>query len=578
MKLEEFTKKKKNVLKILTILIYVISILIYEIGICNVQNLFFSNEISYNFSLCRIVIYVIFFILLFKYIDKFLENALDTLNLKRKKIILGLYVLISIITILFVCIRWTSIYKILTLIIALLMGSIFIIYISADYIKNTVIVACTFGIVFTFATDFHHTLDEKRHIASALNLANGNFDYINNPLNEPVFNDMNFICDIDSFAKYYGIKYESNLTNEWNNNSEMENYYTFSSPADYNFITYIPSALGIKFADILGGSIADVYITGRLFNLITYTIMLVISLKLLPYKQKIFYIINVLPFTLLLSATCSIDGICIGIISIFIAYCLNLSEKDYKQISLKHILTLLALFALVLTCKNLAYFAIILFVLILPIFKILKNNKNKLSILIPVMVVFAIIGVFLLVKLLESKAIEGGDPRGGDTSVIGQIEFLISSPVNIIKVGFEHTMNSILNIDWYTYLNMREFFGKYCSQIFLIETIFIMYVSITDNCKKVSMRTSIVSLITFLGIFVTTSLMLYLTFTPVGQIQISGYQPRYLLPVFPIILMLVNSKRYVQTTIEEEKSIDVNISMVSGLFIIIELICLIIVV
>ena len=42
---------------------------------------------------------------------------------------------------------------------------------------------------------------------------------------------------------------------------------------------------------------------------------------------------------------------------------------------MKQILTLMVLFALCLLAKNLAYCAIILFIFVLPIFKILKNNK-----------------------------------------------------------------------------------------------------------------------------------------------------------------------------------------------------------
>ena len=39
--------------------------------------------------------------------------------------------------------------------------------------------------------------------------------------------------------------------------------------------------------------------------------------------------------------------------------------------------------------------------------------------------------------------------------------------------------------------------------------------------------------------------MLYLTFTPVGQINISGYQPRYVTPLLPMVLMLINNKRFI---------------------------------
>ena len=73
-----------------------------------------------------------------------------------------------------------------------------------------------------------------------------------------------------------------------------------------------------------------------------------------------------------------------------------------------------------------------------------------------------------------------------------------------------------------------------------------------------------------------TSLMLYLTFTPVGQINISGYQPRYVLPILPLLLMLINSNRFIgkSNEIDEEKT-DVFVSIISIVLIAIDFICLI---
>lgn len=576
MELKKINLKNRKVLKILTIAIYLISILIYEIGICNGEALFKNETISYNFSLCRTVIYLIFLILLIKNINRFIENAIASLELKVKKIVLGIYIPVTIITIIYVLIRWISIYKALTLTIALLMGLLFIIYISSNYIKNTIIITFTLGIVFTFATDFNHAIDEKKHIMSAVNLANGNFNYSKNPLNEPAYNNIIFNCDIDSFIQFYSKKYEPALTDEWNRTEETEMYYICSAPTDYNFVLYIPSALGINFSRLLGGSVADTYITGRLFNLITYAIMIIAILKLLPYKKKIFYIIYMIPFTLLLAASYSVDGFCIGLIGIFIAYCLKLSEIDYKEIKLKQILTLMILFALCLLAKNLVYCTVILFVLVLPIFKILKNNKKSLPVIISIILIAILICGALLLNKLEATTSSGGDPRGGQTSVSGQINFLLSSPFNIVEVGFEHIMNSVLNFNWYTYLNNSNFFGKYFAQIFFLEMIFIIYVCVTDNSKKINTRTTIVSLITFIITYAATSIMLYLTFTPVGQINISGYQPRYLTPILPIVLMLTNNKRYIgKSSKEQEEVIDTNVSLISGFIIIIDLVCLI---
>lgn len=83
-----------------------------------------------------------------------------------------------IITIIYVLIRWISIYKALTLTITLLMGLLFIIYVTSDYIKNVILITFTLGVVFTFSTDFNHAIDEKKHIMSASNISAGNLNYV----------------------------------------------------------------------------------------------------------------------------------------------------------------------------------------------------------------------------------------------------------------------------------------------------------------------------------------------------------------------------------------------------------------
>lgn len=560
----------------MTIVLYIIAILIYEIGICNGEKMLGEQDISYHFSLCRIILYIIFMMGLIKSIHTFVDNAIDTFKSKTKRVVILTYGIMTSILMIYVAIRWISIYQILSLFIAVLMGMIFLIYVSSDYIKNVILITFTLGIVFTFSTDFHHTLDEKKHIMTSINIVAGNLDYTNKPLNDPAFNDIIFNCDMDSFAKMYGKKYEQKVTEEWNRTEENEVYYVCSTPTEYNFILYLPSSIGILYTKLLGGSVADAYIIGRLFNLMVYSLMVVIMLKMLPYKKKIFFVIYMLPLVLVLAGSFSTDGIAFGLLGLFIAYCLKLSETDEKKIGLKQIVTLMILFIGCLLVKDFAYFAMILLVLVLPIIKILKNNKKKMPILIFLILIAISMVFFLAINKLQVVTQRGGDIRGGETGVVEQLNFLMQSPRNIVEVGISHVSNSILNYNWYTYLNHQDFFGKYASQMFFLEMIFVIYIAITDNSKKIKKRTTIVSILTALLVFATTSLMLYLTFTPIGQINISGYQPRYIIPLLPLVLMLINQKRYIgKTTEKEEKEIDTTISMITGLIIIVHVMFLI---
>lgn len=539
----------KNILFLLTIMLYLINIGIYEFVICK------------NLSIFRIVMYIIFFTVYIVFHNKFIDTAKKTFKGKTKKILVGIYVAISIGIGLYIYLRWISVYKIALTLMTLIMGLICIIYLSKDYCKNVLVTIFTVGIIFSLTTDFFHPLDERRHFITSLNVATGNLDYENNPKVDTTFNEIDFFTDIDNFVPLFQEKYKENMVDA--QDIEDMNYL----PTDYNPIIYIPGAIGIFVAKLLGGSIADVFIAGRIFNLIAYAIMLTIIFKLLPFKRKIFYVIYMLPMMVMLCGSYSADVSCIGLVGIFIAYCLSLYERKPEEIKLKQILIGMILFAISLLAKNFAYIGIGLLVFMLPVWKIIKNNKKQMPI---IGIIIAIVLLLLGIKIFGGTQIAANDPRGGQTSMQGQIEFLKSNPINIVKVGINHLFNTLLDFDWYAYLNQNVFFNQYYRNIFILQFIFILYVAITDYSKKFTFKEKIVPIMTFLLVFASTSLILYLTFTAVGETRVSGYQTRYIVPILPLLLMLINNRQ----ENENEEKIDF-IPIINMLFIILDIICLI---
>jgi len=548
-------KAYKNILFFITIILYLINIGIYEFVICR------------SISVFRIVMYILFITLYIVFYKRLAEATRKTFEGKAKKIIIGVYIFISIIIGIYMCLKWISIYKIALTIITLIMGLICIIYLSKDYVKNVLVTIFTVGIVFSTTTDFFHPLDEKRHFITSLNVSIGNFDYENNPKTDKTFNEIDFFTDIDNFVPLFQKKYEEKIIDA----KDIEDMN--SLPTDYNPVIYVPGAIGISIAKLLGGSLADIFIAGRIFNLIAYAIMLMIVFKLLPFKKKIFYVIYMLPMMIMLCGSYSADVSCIGLVGIFIAYCLNLYEKKVEEIKLKQILIGIILFAVSLLAKNFAYIGIGFLVFMLPLWKIIKNNKKQM----PIVVIIIIVALVLLgIKIFGGSPIAANDPRGGQTSMQAQIEFLKSNPINILKVGFNHIMNTLLDFDWYAYLNQNVFFNQYYRNIFILQFVFILYVAITDDSKSFKVKDKIIMLITFLLVFASTSLILYLTFTEVGGSTVSGYQTRYIVPILPLLLMVINKKKEnkeKENEIKEEK-LDF-IPIINTVFIIIDIICLI---
>ena len=63
---------------LLLLFLYVLAIITFELMYCNAANireLIQGQEIQYNFSLCRIVMYILFFICYFVFKNRFIEEA-----------------------------------------------------------------------------------------------------------------------------------------------------------------------------------------------------------------------------------------------------------------------------------------------------------------------------------------------------------------------------------------------------------------------------------------------------------------------------------------------------------------------
>ena len=81
----------KKFIQILTFIVYILAMIVFEIGYCNSTNVVnlingdFS-AVNYNFSLCRIIIYMIFIITLIFAKSKFINEAIDSLENKYKRV------------------------------------------------------------------------------------------------------------------------------------------------------------------------------------------------------------------------------------------------------------------------------------------------------------------------------------------------------------------------------------------------------------------------------------------------------------------------------------------------------------
>ena len=519
---------KLNKKQIITLLILCMIIGIYELLFCNY--LFITGESTYAFSFYRIVMYVAVIILFLKF-SKYISEYKVEIQ-KAEKYILYVSILLLLATFFFTFVGKITLLTAIIIIIAILLILLLAFSLTGNYIKNFILIALAMGFILSMIMPINNQLDEKRHFLSAYNLSYANINF-----NKPIINEgiqsipqrLNF----EKFNTYFHKNYEPTFLEEY----EIEDISNI--PAAYNPIQYLPSAIGIYIARLLGGSIADIYYAGRFFNLIGYIVLVAFTLKVLPYKRKSFYVIFLMPMLLALASVYSVDSIMVGVISLWIAYCLKLYEQKEK-ITGKQLFILLGIFTLIGTLKSMSYLPIALFVFMIPIRKLVKENKKYLAPIILLGIFSVIINIGITLYLQSDQL---SDPRVENTNAMQQIEYIKEEPIEYIKILGKHIKTTLTEFSALSYLNGPMFFGNDFDNIFLILLLFLFYTGITDDSKNLNKKVKWIAIITFFVILSITSTLLYISYTPLQDDEIKGYQLRYIFPIISLIVICLSSEK-----------------------------------
>lgn len=266
--------------------------------------------------------------------------------------------------------------------------------------------------------------------------------------------------------------------------------------------------------------------------------MIVLALKTLPYKKYIFYSIFFMPMLLALASVYSADGIGTALVALFIAYCLKLHEKD--NINIKEVSILLLLLILAASIKSVGYIGIALIVFILPLKKIIVQNKKYIKYIIPLFLIILLAVLFVYKANINAP----GDTRVAGTDTKEQFEYVLKNPIQYCKILAKHTIDTFSSLRGMSFLNAPMFFNKTYYSLFLVMTIYLLFISITDSSKQLKIKNRLLFIFTFLVVFAMTSTSMYLSYTKVGANYINGHQMRYIFPTLALLLMSISIKRF----------------------------------
>lgn len=315
------------------------------------------------------------------------------------------------------------------------------------------------------------------------------------------------------------------------------------------WLAYVPQALGITLARVIGlGSLGLLYL-GRLFNLMFYCAMGYLTMRRLPFGRELIFGIGLLPMMLHLSASMSYDVMIISMSGYFLAVCLDLAYEA-KRVRLRDVAVLGAVMAVMGPCK-MVYGVVAGLCLLIPVKKFGGRGKWLMSAAVVLgafalsMVLVNLQTVALYTGVTDRYVIWAGEPGYSFAQ-------LLHNPFHVLKLfyntlalqggqllsgvigGSLGNMDPVLNTPFVVMLGLA---------------VLLVMLALRKPGESIRISRGQKAWIWFLCLLCLGALMfsMLLAWTPVSAASVQGVQGRYLLPLLPMFLLTLKNDKVVRT-------------------------------
>lgn len=345
-----------------------------------------------------------------------------------------------------------------------------------------------------------------------------------------------------------------NCRADYRDENYVENFTTSNKDNVFHLynLHYIPSAIGIKIGQLLNLNFYYVYILGRWFNLIAYSVIVFFAIKKLNIAKNIMAAIALMPTPIFLASTYSYDAIVTALIFLGIAYLISELIDKANTFSIKNMIIALSSIAIGSLAKA-VYIPIVLIGLLFPKEKF-KNKKQYLIFKISIIIVFLLLmSTFVLPSIISPS--ETGDIRGGNTSTSGQMKLIFSQPLSYFTVFIDNVKDTFLDytIGKSSLGLMGHISSSPCiSLIIIFITALIFTDSREDDMGSLTVKEKVGIGVCIAVVVALIWTALYLSFTEVGKTQIAGVQGRYYIPLLFLMFLLIRPTN-IKNKIDKDK-------------------------
>lgn len=314
---------------------------------------------------------------------------------------------------------------------------------------------------------------------------------------------------------------------------------------NYSALSYIPAALGLWLGRLLGLSFTFTFALGKLFNLLCYTAIVFTAIHIIPVKKWLLLALSLLPTNLFLASNYSYDWFLTAFTMLAIALIVRIICSEEKARTRDLWLILICLFLAI--APKAVYFPIVGLIFLVPSKAFQSRTQKRVFIAAAVAIVVYACLTFLLPVLFSGGDSYSDSRAGTGASPALQLAFILSEPLAYLKIlasYLYHEFFALGNIetafaDYYYMGQLTEVFSTFQGMLLVCGC----FIALTDSSERSAKLISSPSILWCAFMALCTAALissaLYVSFTEVGLNTVIGVQPRYFLPLLPLLGIFV---------------------------------------
>lgn len=412
---------------------------------------------------------------------------------------------------------------------------------------------CVFalGLVFCFATAPLQAPDEAAHFKRAYAIAHGEFTYDferNYPADVdllllhfpvPLNHQVKFAAHPMAPAQFVAYKADLQAGVQPDDSrqppppGEMD---WGEEPIMFLIIPFLPQALGMAVGRLFGLSALGLMYAGRIGNLLVYCLLAYFTFKNCSKYRGVFFTLALLPISLFMAASCSYDGLLLGLS--YFAISLFCKEKIYqKDIVLFGLAVVLGYYIK----QTSIVLAAVLLLVPKTRWKTKWNPWVAFGVILAASLGFAYIMQYIDFNILRVNWPDATLPRGSgeNANVTEQLAFMLRNPFRFVSTAL------LTMYEEAGFLFKLGLFGATDMLIPLVSGLSVLSMcaggALGIQQKEDTKNGGAWGLFLAAMLYAAAVMAgMYVAETDVGSIRIVGVQPRYFLPVFLLLFMLAS--------------------------------------